>query len=310
VNRADTLASSPLGKAIRHLALGFFDGLHLGHQRIIFGANPSYPPETTAVLTFRDHPLSFLHPEKHPALITGLPHKLRLLGRWRISLTIALPFDSTRSQQEPAAFLDELTQAFPNLQSLSVGPNWRFGKNRTGDVTLLSQWCSKRSISLDNPEPVLYEGERISSSRIRTSIQAGNLTEASAMLGRPFTILGQVESGEGRGQGLGFPTANLATQDECLPPDGVYAGQSILLDGRQQPAAINLGTCPTFGGKNRKVEAHLPNFSEPLRGQEIDLEFHRFLRPEKKFPNARSLAEQIRLDVAQLLSHPVNPVRR
>ena len=310
MNRADSLAFSPIGKAIRHLALGFFDGLHLGHQRIIFGAKPSYPPETTAVFTFRDHPLSVLHPEKHPALITGLPHKLRLLERWRISLTIALPFDSARSQQEPAAFLEELAQAFPNLQSLSVGPNWRFGKNRTGDVTLLSHWCSKRSISLDNPEPVLYEGERISSSRIRTSIQAGNLTEASAMLGRPFTILGQVESGEGRGQGLGFPTANLATQDECLPPDGVYAGQAILPDGRQQPAAINLGTCPTFGGKKRKVEAHLPNFSESLRGQEIDLEFHRFLRSEKKFADARSLAEQIQLDIADLLSQPSNPLRR
>ena len=301
MNLADSLDPSPAATSIRHLALGFFDGLHLGHQRVILGGKIPHPPASTAVLTFRDHPLSVLHPEKHPALITGLPHKIRVLERWGIGLTIALPFDAARSQQEPGDFLQELASAFPFLKTVSVGPNWRFGKNRSGDVELLARWCADRKIQLDNPDPVLHAGSRISSSRIRHAIQTGNLNEASAMLGRPFTILGRVESGEGRGQGLGFPTANLATQDECLPLDGVYAGQAILPDGHPRPAAINVGTCPTFGGKKRKVEAHLPNFSEPLLGQEIDLEFHRFLRPEKKFSDAGSLAEQIRRDVAELL---------
>ena len=302
MNQADSLTPSPIGTAIRHLSLGFFDGLHLGHQRVILGGTTPHIPSATAVLTFREHPLSILHPERHPALITGLPHKLRLLERWNIGLTIALPFDSTRSQQDPTAFLAELAATFPTLKTVSVGPNWRFGKNRSGDVEMLSSWCSQRSILLDNPDPVLYLEERISSSRIRVAIQSGKLTDASAMLGRPFTILGRVKTGEGRGYDLGYPTANLATEDECLPPNGVYAGRACLADGSFHLAAINLGTCPTFGGKNRNIEAHLPKFSGQLVGQEIDLEFHRYLRPEKKFPDARSLSDQIRKDVEAVLT--------
>ena len=302
MNQADSLTPSPIGTAIRHLSLGFFDGLHLGHQRVILGGTTPHIPSATAVLTFREHPLSILHPERHPALITGLPHKLRLLERWNIGLTIALPFDSTRSQQDPTAFLAELAATFPTLKTVSVGPNWRFGKNRSGDVEMLSSWCSQRSILLDNPDPVLYSEERISSSRIRVAIQSGKLTDASAMLGRPFTILGRVKTGEGRGHDLGYPTANLATEDECLPPNGVYAGRACLADGSFHLAAINLGTCPTFGGKNRNIEAHLPKFSGQLVGQEIDLEFHRYLRPEKKFPDARSLSDQIRKDVEAVLT--------
>jgi riboflavin kinase/FMN adenylyltransferase len=301
VKQVDSLTPSPEGDLIRHLALGFFDGLHLGHRRVILGENFPHPPAATAVLTFRDHPLSVLHPEKHPALITGLPHKLRVLTRWGIGLTIALPFDRPRSLQEPSAFLQEISASFPVLQTISVGPNWRFGRDRSGDVTMLTAWCKKQGAVLDNPAPVLYQNERISSSRIRTAIRDGKLIDASAMLGRPFTILGHIVPGDGRGHGLGFPTANLATEDECLPPDGVYAGRACLADGTFQPAAINLGTGPTFERHQRKIEAHLPAFKGNLSGQEMDLEFHRWIRGEKKFPNPTALADQIRQDVASVL---------
>ena len=301
MKQIDSLAPSPAGDPIRHLALGFFDGLHLGHRRVILGENFPHPPAATAVLTFRDHPLSVLHPDKHPALITGLPHKLRVLSRWGIGLTIALPFNRDRSLQEPSDFLQEIAASWPALETVSVGPNWRFGRNRSGDVALLSTWCEKHGATLDNPMPVLYQNERISSSRIRAAIHEGKLIETSAMLGRPFTILGQVVPGEGRGHGLGFPTANLATEDECLPPDGVYAGRACLADGTFQPAAINLGTGPTFARHQRKIEAHLPGFTGNLSGQEMDLEFHRWIRGEKKFANPTALADQIRLDVATVL---------
>jgi riboflavin kinase/FMN adenylyltransferase len=224
-----------------------------------------------------------------------------VLERWKIGLAVALPFNQSRSLQEPSDFLAELATAFPSLQSISVGPNWRFGKNRSGDVPMLSVWCQKHSVTLDNPAPVLYEGERISSSRIRTRIQSGDLSQASAMLGRPFTILGKVGSGDGRGKDLGFPTANLETEDECLPPDGVYAGQAVLADGQRFCAAINLGNRPTFDGQSRKIEAHLPGFSGNLRGEEMDLEFYRWIRGEKKFTDATALAAQIRLDVQSVL---------
>jgi len=303
VNLADSLAPSSSGKFTQHLALGFFDGLHLGHQRVILGGKIPHLPSTTAVLTFRDHPLSILHPERHPALITGLPHKIRVLDRWGIGLTIALPFDQSRSQQEPAAFLKELATAFPELKTVSVGPNWRFGKNRSGDVDLLARWCADRQIILDNPDPVLHEGTRISSSRIREAIQKGNLDEASAMLGRPFTLLGRVVTGDGRGKEIGFPTANLKTEDECLPPDGVFAGRALLPETKSYIAAINLGTRPTFGGRDRRIEAHLIGYSGDLTGAEIDLEFHRFIRSEMKFNNAQSLATQIQSDLILIKSH-------
>jgi riboflavin kinase/FMN adenylyltransferase len=301
VTVVDSLNPFPAGSSIRHLALGFFDGLHLGHRRVILGGEKPHAPTQTAVLTFRDHPLSVLHPEKHPALITGLPHKLRILERWKIGLTVALPFDAARSRQAPADFLRELAVAFPSLQTVSVGPNWRFGKNRSGDVGLLGGWCRERKILLDNPEPVLFGGERISSSRIRAALAAGQLTDTAEMLGRPFTLFGCVGQGAGRGTGLGFATANLQTEDECLPPDGVYAGRAYLQDDKAFPAAINLGTQPTFGGQEKHPEAHLIGFSGELSGQKLDLQFSRFLRPIQKFDSAKALVAQIQRDVSDVI---------
>lgn len=296
----DSLAPAA-GKTIRHLALGFFDGLHLGHRRVILGGEKPHAPAATAVLTFRDHPLSVLHPERHPLLITGLPHKLRILEKWQIGLTVALPFDIARSRQEPAAFLDEIATAFPNLETVSVGPNWRFGKNRSGDVHLLERWCRQRNAFLDNPGPVLFAGERISSSRIRTALALGQLADAAEMLGRPFSLFGKVGKGAGRGAGLGFATANLQTKDECLPPEGVYAGQAHLAHGNVFPAAINLGPQPTFGGRDHHPEAHLIGFTGDLSAQELDLEFKRYLRPIVKFDSPQALSDQISKDIQSAL---------
>jgi len=298
VTVVDSFAPAPAaGKIIRHLALGFFDGLHLGHRRVILGGEKPHAPAHTAVLTFRDHPLSVLHPEKHPLLITGLPHKLRILERWQIGLTVALPFDTARSRQEPADFLKELASAFPSLQTVSVGPNWRFGKNRSGDVSLLGRWCGEKKILLDNPEPVVFAGERISSSRIRAAILAGQLADTAEMLGRPFTLFGAVGPGAGRGAGLGFATANLQTEDECLPPEGVYAGRAQLAGGKMFPAAIHLGPQPTFGGREKHPEAHLIGYHGNLYGQILDLEFFKFLRPVQKFASGESLKSQIEKDI-------------
>ena len=294
----DSLFPTPVTQTVRHLALGFFDGLHLGHRRVILGGETPHAPDHTAVLTFRDHPLSVLHPEKHPALITGLPHKLRILGRWQIAAVVALPFDTTRARQEPSDFLRELAETFPSLHTVSVGPNWRFGKNRSGDVTMLGGWCQERNVRLDNPAPVLFAGERISSSRLRASITAGQLGDSAEMLGRPYTLYGTVGTGAGRGESLGFATANLHTEDECFPPDGVYAGHAQRADGKIFSAAINLGAQPTFHAKKRQIEAHLIGFKGNLVGQEMDLSFEKFLRPVLKFESPDALAEQIKKDIS------------
>ncbi|NBR46971.1 MAG: hypothetical protein EBT68_07680 [Verrucomicrobia bacterium] len=281
VTVADSLQPSPPENSIRHLALGFFDGLHLGHRRVILGGDSPHDPSRTAVLTFRDHPLSVLHPEKHPALITGLPHKLRILETWGIQRVVTLPFNATRALQAPEDFLGELESAFPSLKTVSVGPNWRFGKNRSGDVRLLGQWCAGRQILLDNPAPVLFTGERISSSRIRSAIAAGRLDDTAAMLGRPFSLFGTVVPGDGRGTQLGFPTANLSTSDECLPPVGVYAGKALLENNTNHPC----------------VETHLIGFSGNLVGNSMEIQILRWIRNETKFENMQSLADQIFKDI-------------
>ncbi|NCZ97381.1 hypothetical protein EBZ02_09605 [bacterium] len=220
-----------------------------------------------------------------------------MLERWGIGFTITLPFDASRSQQEPGDFLQELASAFPSLNTVSVGPNWRFGKNRSGDVRLLGQWCAGRQILLDNPAPVLFTGERISSSRIRSAIAAGRLDDTAAMLGRPFSLFGTVVPGDGRGTQLGFPTANLSTSDECLPPVGVYAGKALLENNTNHPCAINIGFCPTFSGSKLSIETHLIGFSGNLVGNSMEIQILRWIRNETKFENRQSLADQIFKDI-------------
>ena len=163
---------------------------------------------------------------------------------------------------------------------------------------MLGGWCHQRNIRLDNPAPVLFAGERISSSRLRACITAGQLGDSAEMLGRPYTLYGTVGTGAGRGESLGFATANLHTEDECFPPDGVYAGHAQLADGKNFSAAINLGAQPTFHAKKRQIEAHLIGFKGNLVGQEMDLSFEKFLRPVLKFESPDALAEQIKKDIS------------
>ena len=148
---------------------------------------------------------------------------------------------------------------------------------------------------------MVFAGERISSSRIRAAILSGQLADTAEMLGRPFTLFGTVGPGAGRGAGLGFATANLQTEDECLPPEGVYAGRAHLADEKTFPAAINLGPQPTFDGQERHPEAHLIGFAGNLSGQKLDLEFSKFLRPIQKFNSAQDLAAQIKTDISEVL---------
>lgn len=284
---------------IRHLALGFFDGLHLGHRAVIFGTAPPSPCGECGILTFSSHPATLLRPESAPLLLTGMPHKTHLLRQWSIGGALFLKFDKEQSLQSAEAFLESLGMAFPGLHLLSAGDDWRFGHQRKGDLAMLREWASERSIDVRVESPVQHGGKTISSSRIRKAIAEGQITEASAMLGRSYALYGQVVRGDQRGRTLGFPTANLSTEDECLPPNGVYAGTALTPNGDTHRAAINIGLRPSIEGTSPhiSIEAHLLDFEGDLYDQALTVTPVVHLRGEEKFPGLDALKNAIQRDV-------------
>jgi riboflavin kinase / FMN adenylyltransferase len=282
-----------------HLALGVFDGVHLGHQEVILRALDASRRHggMGGVLTFEPHPIQVIAPERAPtALLATLDHKARLVRAMGAELFIPLRFDRSLAAMEATEFLDRLL-AGP-VRTIAVGEDWRFGRERRGDVDLLRQQAVRRGFELIAVPPVMYEGERISSTRVRQALRDGNLAAAAGMLGRDYTIAGRVVEGKKLGRELGFPTANVDFGNIQLPPDGVWAVRAGLPDGSEVPGVANLGVRPTVDGRERVLEAHLLGFSGDLYGQELEIRFQGFLRAERKMPSLQALREQISLDCA------------
>ena len=280
-----------------HLALGVFDGVHTGHQAVIARAVDAAARDggLAGVLTFDPHPIRVIAPAKAPtALLETLNHKARVMEKLGVQLFIPLHFDIEFAQMEASEFISKLTSA--PVKTIAVGEDWRFGHNRSGDVNFLHQESARRSFKLEAVTPVMHDGERVSSTRIRQAIRDGNLVAAEQMLGRPYSVTGKVIEGQKLGRTIGFPTANLATGEAQLPPDGVWAVQALLQNGRNLPGVANLGLRPTLGGDNRSLEVHLLDFSGDLYNQEFEIRFQKHLRPEIKFSSLESLRIQIQRD--------------
>lgn len=293
----ETWPSRDALQGIAHLCLGFFDGLHLGHTAVIQQAMET-SSGTVGVFTFHNHPMTVIRPTEAPQQITGFPHKLRILREWGVPVVIAPPFDTEHSKMAYGDFLHMLQDRFPSLKGVSAGFNWKFGYRRLGTPEILTAWAHANHLKCEITNPVQHNGQPISSTRIRTEIKTGNIASAQAMLGRPFSLLGTVAHGKEIGRTIGFPTANLQTLDECLPPRGVYAGTAILSDGSKWKCAVNIGSAPTVNSSQQStIEAHLIDFSGNLYDSEILLEFKHFLRPEKKFPDIDALKKAIAADV-------------
>lgn len=283
-----------------HLALGVFDGVHIGHQAVIARAVEAAKREggLAGVLTFDPHPIRVIAPGKAPsALLATLNHKAEIVETLGAAVFIAIRFDVDFAAKEAAAFLDELFQA--PVRTIAVGEDWRFGKGRHGDVDFLRQQSELRGFALQAVAPVMIEGERVSSTRIRQAIRDGNLQAASKMLGRAYSVSGTVIEGRQLGRTIGFPTANVSTGDAQLPPDGVWAVKAIFPDHSRKNGVANLGVRPTIDGVARALEVHLFDFSGDLYGHEIEVEFRDFLRPEKKFSGLEELKTQIGRDAAE-----------
>lgn len=267
----------------RRVAIGMFDGVHLGHREVIRGSD--------TVVTFDPHPASVIHPETAPKLLTSLELKAERIAELGVDELVVIPFDADFAHRSAEQFVDDVLVEALRAEVVAVGANFRFGHRASGDSQLLAAdgRFAARIVPL-----VEVEGETVSSSHIRGLVLAGEVEHASAFLGRPFELRGEVVHGDKRGRELGFPTANLVPDEHLVcPGHGVYA---CLANGVE--AAVNVGVRPTFPtGRGLIVEAYLVDWAGDLYGAELRLEFLARLRGERAFASADALVEQMRHDV-------------
>jgi riboflavin kinase/FMN adenylyltransferase len=282
------------------LAIGFFDGVHLGHQQIIRQTitDARQHGALALVITFDQHPNSVVAPARVPPLIYSLPQKLRAIESLGPEALLLIHFDKAFSQKSGEAFIRELAAAWSGIQSICVGANFVFGHKRGGNVELLKQLGTELKFVVHGLAAVSLDRKPVSSTRIREAIRAGELDLASQMLGRAYSIATPVVEGDKLGRQLGFPTANLDTRGIALPPNGVYAIHT-LVRGQTHRAVLNIGTRPTLENPNPaiRVEAHLLDFNGELYGDELEIVFAEKLRNEQKFPSVGELKAQIARDI-------------
>ena len=290
------------------LALGVFDGVHRGHQAVLSTLlREARAREATPVALFFDPPpRKLLFPQDAPKLLTSLPAKVRLLRQAGMEEVVCLPFTRELSRLTPREFWEEWILANPALQIplLCVGEDWRFGAGNQGTLETLRALAQEQGIQVTGVPPLLCRGQRISSTRVRTAIAQGDLTLARELLGRPFTLEGEIVHGQGKAtQALDCPTANLEGESLQLPPPGVYAGWTRLAESPAPLAGIlYIGEAPTFRGEGNGhplVELHLFDFQGDLYGKSVSITPAAFLRGSLLFPSPQHLARQIQEDIRQ-----------
>ncbi|MSU61761.1 MAG: bifunctional riboflavin kinase/FAD synthetase [Pedosphaera sp.] len=282
------------------LAIGVFDGVHLGHQQVLRQTiSDAHRHGATAVaITFDRHPSSVVAPERTPPLIYSLPQKLRAIASLGVDATLLVEFNKVFSSQSGEAFIRSLVENVGQLFCICVGATFTFGHKRSGNVELLRNLGSELKFAVHGLAALSLDGQPVSSTRIRDVIRSGDLDAASQMIGRPYSVAGKVVRGDALGRQLGAPTANLDVSGLMLPPGGVYAAHA-LVGGRLLHAAVNIGHRPTLGHAQPtlRVEAHLIDFEGDLYDQELELIFVEKLREERAFPSLDALKAQIQEDL-------------
>ncbi len=270
----------------RRVAIGTFDGIHLGHRQVIAGAD--------TVLTFDPHPVSVIHHEAAPKLLTSIPLKARLLGEIGVEEMVIIPFDDEFAHIDPDHFITDILIAKLGATHVSVGENFRFGFHAQGTPELLA---SREEFETRVVALVEYGGEIVSSTQIRGLVAAGEVERADQLLGYRFTMAGEVVPGDQRGRELGFPTANLVPgEHDAVPGHGVYAAFT-----NGMPSAVNVGIRPTFEtGRGLLVESYVLDWSGDLYGQHVEIEFVKRLRGERRYDTVDALVAQMQADVEQV----------
>jgi riboflavin kinase/FMN adenylyltransferase len=282
------------------LTIGSFDGVHKGHQALVkeLVAQAREVHDTSVVLTFFPHPSVVLRGRKPAFYINTPEEKAQLLGALGVDVVVTHPFDLKLSRVSAEDFLSQL-HVRCGFRNLWVGEDFVLGHNRRGDRFFLEREGQERGFQLHQIKPVMVSGEIVSSTRVREALRSGDVARVESYLGRPFEVPGKVVQGAGRGQGLGFPTANLEIWEErAFPRKGVYACMAEV-DGRRWKAVTNIGVRPTFNSDevSPTVEAHLLEFSGDLYGKEIRLAFIARLRDERRFAGPEALMERIQVDI-------------
>jgi len=274
------------------LTIGVFDGVHLGHKKVIQTLLRAAAPieAVPVVLTFAPHPRQVLGKGAQAKLLTSVKHRLRLMSELGVRFCIVLPFESVFAQQEATAFVTGRLLAAMNLKVICVGPDFVFGRGREGDVALLGKLGAEHGFSVEVVETAEVGGMPVSSTAIRKCVEEGQIEQASRLLGRPYSLLGTVVQGKALGRQLGIPTANISVEGELLPPAGVYSAQ-VVRRGRLYGGVMNID-------RSGVVEVHLFDFCGSLYGEELDIVVGKMIREERDFPNTDTLAAQMRSDIA------------
>jgi riboflavin kinase/FMN adenylyltransferase len=283
------------------LALGNFDGLHRGHRKILDRLQRVALERraTSVVMTFDPHPPRVVRPDKAPPLLMTKAQKLEGLAQAGVDGAAIVRFTRELSQWEPEAFVRTVLVEWMRVAEVWVGANFLFGHDRSGNFSLLRTLGARYGFKAEKIDPVRYKDFVVSSTRVRRLIHEARVDEAAALLGHPYTIDGVVVRGDQRGRTIGFPTANLCTDNELVPPHGVYATNAIL-DGIVMPSVTNIGTRPTVDSSGRTtVETHIFDFERDLYGSALRLAFVQRLRDERAFESVDVLRSQIAADCAR-----------
>lgn len=292
----------PQGWPSPAITVGNFDGVHLGHRALAAVAvgDAHQLAGTAVVLTFDPHPARVLSPDRGPSALMTLDQKARALSALGVDVLAVLPFTRAIAERTAESFVSDVLHGALGARLVVVGENFRFGKGRRGDVSLLRRLGDELGFRVEAVAPVLQEGAPISSTRIREALARGDVEAAGVLLGRPYSLEGTVIRGDGRGRTLGIPTANLDSENETIPGRAVYAGLATVVgDEETFRAVVNVGRRPTFGGGETTVEAHLLECDRNLYGGRLRLAFHQRLREERRFPGPAELLTQIHEDIAQ-----------
>jgi riboflavin kinase/FMN adenylyltransferase len=280
------------------VSVGNFDGVHLGHARLIerLLAVARRLGGPAVVFTFDPHPAELLAPHAVPPPLTCTERKAELLTALGVDGVIAYPTDRAILAMLPDAFFGKILRAGLDVRGMVEGPNFYFGRGRSGSIEHLAHLCQAAGVVLEVVEPLAVDGQYVSSSRIRELIQSGDVRAADRLLTQPYRVHGRVVPGARRGSGLGFPTANIEPVGMVLPPLGVYAGRAWL-QGAGFAAAIHIGPNPTFGEEQVKFEVHLIGYDRPLYGEELNVDFLDRLRDIRVFDDVVELQQQLGRDV-------------
>jgi riboflavin kinase/FMN adenylyltransferase len=281
------------------ITVGNFDGVHRGHRELVAGciAEATQIGGPAVVVTFDPPPLAVLTPSALKPPLTTTADRNTLLLAAGVTKVVNLKTDAGLLSLEPEAFFEDVVCGLFRAKAIVEGFNFRFGRARSGDTTELRRLCAKHRVRFREVPPLLDDGEAVSSSRIRTALQTGDVESANRLLGWEYAIRGTVVTGAKRGRTIGFPTANLGDVPTLVPGTGVYAVRATV-NGTTHPAAANVGPNPTFGDDARKIEAHLLDFSGDLYGRELKVSFVKRLRDTRPFGGVQELSEQLKRDVA------------